>query len=223
MSGSHDRREDDTPVLGRRRIIVEPEVSSGEMPREDSTARLRLRFRESVARNERAASSGIQPGAWDAIARALDVVKSPRPVVLVVEDDEPTLRGYIRGLESECDVLDCRKVEEAKAAIERAPRLDLVILDIGLPDGSGYDVAAYLRSTPRFALEPNILVISAYVTSSIKHLFSRLPGHVGWIEKVSHDRIEQIKRQIVPTPSRGTSVVPEPPNNNHEDESKTKT
>lgn len=211
MSGSHDRRDDDTPVLGRRRVVVEHEPQEGEVPREDSTGRLRLRLREAIERNERATSSDIRTGAWDAIARALDIVKSPRPVVLVVEDDDPTLRGYIRGLQEECDVLACRNVEEGKVAIEKAPRLDLVILDIGLPDGSGYDVAAYLRSTPRFSLEPGILVISAYVSPSNKHLFSRLPGRVSWIEKVSPDRIQEIKKSITPTPIRGTSVFPGPP------------
>lgn len=191
-----DDRED-TPV----------EVPVSSLTRED-TGRLRLRLRESIARNESAArSDSIRAGAWDAIARSLDRVRAPRPVVLVVEDDDPTLRGYVRGLEGECDVVACRNVEEGKLAIEKASALDLVILDLALPDGSGYDVAAYLRSTDKFKAVPDVLVISAYVSDGVKRLFSKLPGHFAWIEKVSPERITQIKAAIRPTPIKGTPTT----------------
>jgi CheY-like chemotaxis protein len=205
LSGSRD------PDDREPRVVIESEAPGPEplgAGRDPITERLRIRLRESIERNQRAAESdAVKAGAWDAIARALDRVKFPRPIVLIVEDDDPTRLGYIRGLENECEIIACRKVEEAKEAIEVASRLDLVILDLGLPDGHGYDVAAYLRRTDRFVHDPDVIVISAYVTDAIKTLFSRLPGNFSWIEKVSTERISQIKRAIRMTPVKGTPTT----------------
>jgi CheY-like chemotaxis protein len=199
---------DDTPVLGRRRVNIESEVPE---PRHDpETGQLRLRLRGEIERSEKASPSPITTGAWDAIARSLDLVRSPRPVVLIVEDDPPTRWGYIHGLEDECECIPCGNVEEAKNVIDAASRLDLVILDMGLPDGSGYDVASHLRMTARFAREPDVLVISAYVNENIKKLFSRLPGPTYWISKVDKGVVDAIKSRLRRTPPVGTAVVKDP-------------
>ena len=86
-----------------------------------------------------------------------DTVPIPAPLVLLIED-EPQMRRYLRAaLESH----DYRLVEATTAreglaqATGRNP--DVILLDLGLPDGDGIDVARRIRewsSTP-------IIVISA--------------------------------------------------------------
>jgi two-component system KDP operon response regulator KdpE len=73
----------------------------------------------------------------------------PLPVVLIIED-EPHMRRFLRAaLESH----DCRPVEAATAregltqASGRNP--DVILLDLGLPDGDGIDVTRTIREWSR--------------------------------------------------------------------------
>ena len=67
--------------------------------------------------------------------------------VLLVEDHADTL-GAARDLlmEMSCDVVSAASLREALAAAQAGP-LDLVISDIGLPDGSGLDLMRTLRDS----------------------------------------------------------------------------
>ena len=84
-------------------------------------------------------------------------IKPKSPVVLIVED-EKLIRRFVRSaLEDE----DCRVVEAATSAqglLEAAAsKPDLVILDLGLPDGNGIDFIGDLRGWS----DVPILVLSA--------------------------------------------------------------
>lgn len=81
---------------------------------------------------------------------------TPRPRVLVVDDDESIRRFLdialrVRGYE-------VFEAAGARAALAAAPavRPDIIILDLGLPDGDGVDVAKQLRA----ADHASILVLS---------------------------------------------------------------
>jgi len=83
-------------------------------------------------------------------------VETPRPRVLVVDDDESIRRFLdvalrVRGYE-------VFEATGARAALAAAPavRPDVVILDLGLPDGDGVDVTRQLRATDH----ASILVLS---------------------------------------------------------------
>jgi CheY-like chemotaxis protein len=67
--------------------------------------------------------------------------------VLLVEDHADTL-GAARDLLAElsCEVVPAASMREALAAAEAGP-LDLVISDLGLPDGSGLDLMRTLRDS----------------------------------------------------------------------------
>jgi signal transduction histidine kinase/CheY-like chemotaxis protein len=67
--------------------------------------------------------------------------------VLLVEDHADTL-GAARDLleELSCDVVSAASFREALAAAKAGP-LDLVISDLGLPDGSGFDLMRTLRDS----------------------------------------------------------------------------
>lgn len=67
--------------------------------------------------------------------------------ILIVEDDLPLAAGLTRALSLEDrKIQSCSKLQEAERLIrEEAP--ELVLLDVNLPDGNGYDFLAKLRKT----------------------------------------------------------------------------
>lgn len=84
-------------------------------------------------------------------------MNAPGPVVLVVED-EPQMRRYLRhALENHhYQVVEAATARQGLAqAAGRNP--DLILLDLGLPDGDGLAVTARLRRTTRAP----IIVVSA--------------------------------------------------------------
>lgn len=59
--------------------------------------------------------------------------------IMLVEDDIGLNKGIAMGLRSEsCQFLSCFHIKEAEGTLERE-RVDLIILDINLPDGNGID------------------------------------------------------------------------------------
>jgi response regulator RpfG family c-di-GMP phosphodiesterase len=83
---------------------------------------------------------------------------APSHRVLIV-DDEDTLRGFCRAVLA-ADGLFCREAGTAAEALDtfRREPFDLVILDVQLPDQSGFDVLRRLRESPRRA---NLKVVVA--------------------------------------------------------------
>lgn len=66
--------------------------------------------------------------------------------ILLLEDDEALALGIEFTLKDEgYNVTRCAYVEDAKKAFDK-DEFDIVILDVMLPDGSGYDVCKYIRS-----------------------------------------------------------------------------
>lgn len=73
-------------------------------------------------------------------------MSDPRPVIIVVED-EPTIRRFVRmSLETEgCQVYEAETMK--RGLIETGTRHpDMVVLDLGLPDGDGVDLIRDLRT-----------------------------------------------------------------------------
>jgi CheY-like chemotaxis protein len=83
----------------------------------------------------------------DHVRRILDEAPAPgkQGTALIVEDD-PMVRMFIADALNDFGftVIDAPTLVSAFAAIEDQPRIDLAIVDVGLPDGTGTDIAAEL-------------------------------------------------------------------------------
>ncbi|MBL8392748.1 MAG: response regulator, partial [Candidatus Accumulibacter sp.] len=91
-------------------------------------------------------------------------MSDPLPVVLVIED-EPNIRRFVRmSLEAEgCQVYETDSMQRGLiAAGTRRP--DMVVLDLGLPDGDGVDFIRDLRAWSDIP----IIVLSARTTEADK-------------------------------------------------------
>jgi DNA-binding NarL/FixJ family response regulator len=71
-----------------------------------------------------------------------------RMKILVVDDHvliREALRGVLRELKGEATVFEAPNSQQAMQRIEENPDLELVLLDLNLPDRSGFDVLTELR------------------------------------------------------------------------------
>jgi two-component system phosphate regulon response regulator PhoB len=98
--------------------------------------------------------------AAERIANLPPIAKSPaETVILLVEDDPDQLAlGELRLTMAGYQV---RSVDRAKALsryLRQQGRPDLLLLDVMLPDGNGFDILAQLRGRPEFATLPIVLL-----------------------------------------------------------------
>ncbi len=82
------------------------------------------------------------------------------PLFLVVEDYQPTARAIARLLRREGTALVAYTVREALDAMRSAPQLTAAIVDIRLPDGTGFEVLEAVRKLD--ASVPLLVVSSLY-------------------------------------------------------------
>jgi DNA-binding response OmpR family regulator len=66
--------------------------------------------------------------------------------ILLVEDDVSLGETLKERLSKEYQVFWAQGYHAAKETLNKESNLDLVILDVGLPDGTGFDVAEYIRA-----------------------------------------------------------------------------
>ena len=96
---------------------------------------------------------------------------------LLIVDDEPIIRSGIRdGLSAREDVViagECGSVTEAVGAL-RSENVDIVLLDVELPDGSGFDVIRQLgpkrMPTVVFATAYDKYAIQAFEVNAVDYL-----------------------------------------------------
>ncbi|PHK93143.1 hybrid sensor histidine kinase/response regulator [Pseudoroseomonas rhizosphaerae] len=93
----------------------------------------------------------------DALRRALQGSEGPARI-LHVEDDQDITRVVSAVMGEEARLVPARNLAEARAALAGELRFALVIIDLGLPDGSGLDLIQDIRAMDR---PPPVLVFSA--------------------------------------------------------------
>ena len=67
--------------------------------------------------------------------------------ILLIEDNESMLKGLVYSLEQErFKVTTAMTIKDSKNLLESNNIYNLIILDISLPDGSGFDLCKYIKS-----------------------------------------------------------------------------
>ena len=90
------------------------------------------------------------------------------PTILIVDDDQDCLRLLSLLLERENYRVRSALDGQAALAIAHAERIDLVSLDVILPDLSGLDLCQRLRKTANFVTKPIILLSARASTEDRK-------------------------------------------------------
>jgi DNA-binding NarL/FixJ family response regulator len=74
--------------------------------------------------------------------------EAARMKILIVDDHvliRDALRGVLKGLKSEAVILEAPSSRQAMQSIEENPGIELILLDLNLPDRDGFDVLVELR------------------------------------------------------------------------------
>ena len=110
-----------------------------------------------------------------------------RPKVLIVEDDEATAFRRARELtEAGLAVTAARTVAEAVASFG-ATRFDIVLADIRLPDGNGYELCRVLRQQRG---DVPVILISAAYTDNASQAAATFAGAADFVsEPISGERL----------------------------------
>lgn len=114
--------------------------------------------------------------------------------ILVVED-HPELAEISCRLLREVHGHDVRKAENGFSALQAANAEipDLVLIDINLPDMSGYDIARKLRSDPGF--DRTLLVAITGFGYFVEDGFARAMGlDACFLKPLDFDLLEQVER-----------------------------
>jgi len=112
--------------------------------------------------------------------------------ILIVDDDRSIRRTLEKFLGSEG--YEVATAQDAPGAIAAAESADLMLLDLGLPGGSGFDVLAALADRPR---PPTVLVVTARddMQSTVKAI--QLGAYEYLVKPVDIDRLRQMIRQAL--------------------------
>jgi PAS domain S-box-containing protein len=119
----------------------------------------------------------------DSIHNVLVQPRKQRARILHIEDDESLTQLVNELLQEEADVVPAHSVAQARALVGHGD-YDLVILDIGLGDGSGLDVLPLLNRNGRTA--PPVIIYSA--TEPSRELSSLVQGAL----VKSRDSVEEL-------------------------------
>jgi CheY-like chemotaxis protein len=85
------------------------------------------------------------------------------PQTLLLADDSVTIQRVIEltFADEDIDVVAVSDGDQAIARLDAMPP-DIVLADVGMPGKSGYEVAAYVKQTPRLAHIPVVLLTGAF-------------------------------------------------------------
>ena len=91
-------------------------------------------------------------------------------VVLIVEDDpDQAALADLRVSMAGYNVRLARNLREMLTELVTRPAPDIVLLDVILPDGNGFDILAGVRRHPTFSLIPVVLLTAMTTIEDIRH------------------------------------------------------
>jgi two-component system response regulator len=116
--------------------------------------------------------------------------------ILVVEDDRSHRWVVRRVLENsfgeEVQVEEASSGEEGLARAQRRPAVDLILLDLNLPDMSGFDVLRHLRAEPKTRSVPIVVLSSSQENDDVRRAYEC--GANSYVSKSQNP--EQMIRQL---------------------------
>jgi DNA-binding NarL/FixJ family response regulator len=104
--------------------------------------------------------------------------------ILLVDDHvliRDALRGVLAQMKSEASFLEASDGRQAMRLIEQHPDLDLIVLDLNLPDRDGLSVLAELRE--RYATTPVVVLSASQDSNRIKQALAL--GAIGFVPKTT--------------------------------------
>ena len=144
----------------------------------------------------------------DIVGRMLGDADGHRPYILVVDDDPKAVKIVMSYFSDErADVRGAFGGREALEAIA-ARRPDVLILDLMMPDVSGFDVLAQLRSQPEMLDLPIVILTAKELTATDRATLARsVQAVVGKASTSRGDLLDRVRRLInaaTPRPNRGS-------------------
>ena len=159
-----------------------------------------------LAKTTVVAATQLRSGSFladERIANLPPLAKAPgETVILLVEDDpDQAALGELRLTMAGYQV---RTVDGSKAlsrALREEARPDLLLLDVMLPDGNGFDILAQLRGLPAFATLPIVLLTVKAELGDIRNGLAL--GADGYITKpYSKNQLAEVIGRVLKQPAR---------------------
>lgn len=110
------------------------------------------------------------------------LVPGTKRTILCIDDDVPLVRILARKLSLDgYDVRTASDPQTIVAELKRLPSPDLILLDVGLPGISGFDLLQKLRQHPRLGSIPVIMLTGHVTPESVLHGMAN--GADGYVSK----------------------------------------
>jgi len=107
----------------------------------------------------------------DRIANLAPLAKTPAETVILLVEDDPD-QSALAELRLTMAGYQVHSVDRAKALssyLRQQKRPDLLLLDVMLPDGNGFDILAQLRGRPEFSTLPIVLLTAKTELKDIRN------------------------------------------------------
>ena len=136
------------------------------------------------------------------IANLPPVAKAPGETVILLVEDDPD-QAALAELRLKMAGYRVRSVDRAKAlsrALREEGRPDLLLLDVMLPDGNGFDILGQLRGRPAFATLPIVLLTVKAELADIRN--GLVLGADGYITKpYSKNQLAEVIGRVLKQPA----------------------
>ena len=132
---------------------------------------------------------------------ALDKALTQTLILLVEDDPDQVALGQLRLKLAGYQVRTVEKAKHLSRTLREDRRPDLVLLDVMLPDGNGFDLLAKLRASPEFATLPVVMLTAKTELADIHRGLAL--GADGYITKpYSKTQLAEVMGRVLKQPTR---------------------
>ena len=139
----------------------------------------------------------------DRIANLPPLAKAPGETVILLVEDDPD-QAALAELRLTMAGYQVRSVDRSKALsrfLREEARPDLLLLDVMLPDGNGFDILGQLRARPEFATLPIVLLtVKAELADIRKGLALGADGYI--TKPYSKNQLAEVIGRVLKQPAR---------------------